>query len=341
MIFNLSVSQEKNCGYITVDNVTTLAPGEDRSDYGIAIYVFKDASFYSGDISNVDQTIITVDGNGVFEIIGYGIYKWEVGTAYVSGNAVFDQVDGLFYRCTNDITGGSRPGLNSSNWAVLGATVSDNSYLVSAGNVQTVRLFESVECPLFTKKKSACHTYILQKSQVIPVNYYVGIFDYKDTVIQELTFPSTDQTLEITLPGDNVYRIGFAPMVPASPGIVFEILIHEWCDLRNCAESMLNTLLARCDDPCSEDCNDECQNQRNVFRNELNKMIAIYYPMIGMIYSDVIQYAGITTINEARMNNAQLVGDMIAQLKVITDRCGLCDGTTLGGIGTNSSPCNC
>lgn len=346
--FNLSANQSLNCGYITVNDVSTITAPDTREDNCIALFWALNGTFNGADFSNSGSTgspgewFITAF-NGTYTITGYLFPQWVLGTAYANGDIVGDFVNGTDFWVAQGVIASSDypPSEDPLNWSLLTNDAAGMALCGVAGNLVDDTTFdELVQCPDFRLVKTSCLNYTLYNLVGGSSTYTVRVATWDQATFTDYALSNTiNDTVDITLTEDGVYQLDILP--DSGQGIsVFTEPIFEFCALRVCAENMINQLLGTCDDPCSTHCHDDCQNQLNIYRNELNKIIALYFPLVGMIYMDKTIYAGIFSIADDRASNIEKIGQMIDQLKVITNRCGVCNGTS-NNSNSITTDCGC
>lgn len=83
---------------------------------------------WNAGLANVDAAVATVTA-------GLSAGLWVSGTTYAIGNLRFDPTDGLLYRRLTAGAGTTRPGLDTTNWAMQ--TLPDWSLVIVSGTTQT------------------------------------------------------------------------------------------------------------------------------------------------------------------------------------------------------------
>lgn len=347
LIHNVASAQGEACGYFAITDITTFSAPSERLDYGWAVYWEKDLIFIDGDLNNdgTDALLGTINiqqiGNGTYKVANYFVPQWNIAENYIAGDIVCDFVnDNKFYLCAAPVTGGLRPELNSTDWTLLTTDITSYGFFSAATNITEIIVSEIVDCPAYNITKSACHQYTITDNSGLGGDKKVNLYDYNDTLLSTTTLvEALSSSIDLSSFGDGVYYIDVVDANDVSLGFTYPI--YEWCSLRACIEILIRNVISKCDDPCAQECDVDCQLQTTIYRNELNKTIALYFPMIGIINADLLGYVGIFSIDEVRQATLNQIGQMIAQLKVITGRCGDCDSTTTNLSGTNTQNCNC
>jgi len=141
---------------------------------------------------------------------------------------------------------------------------------------------------------------------------------------------STITTHSISTGQDGVYRA----KVVRSDG-AWEWPIYDFCTLESCATGLLRKILCNCDDPCADSTCDDTGLLS--YRDEINRMIALYYPLMDMVRADAMMNAGAYKIDQTRESFMTTISDIIARLRVVVNRCGVCDDDE----GIEQEGCDC
>ena len=338
-LIKIEVSKASDCSYLIVEDITSYpqilgAVSKDREDLGIALFWTDDNwSSSDGDLSNINQSsswIITSDNNKTYDIKAFVVPVWDEAITYDDDDIVHKTGDNEgFY--INDGVGGTTtqiPGVQYSPttaWSLLDEedyATFNIQLCVGSGDYGYVTCSETTDCNLFYSRRTGCHEYtITNNSASLTVNS-ITLVDYDDIVVQSgLSFSGT--TLDITIEEDGVYilRINYDDNDGNEQKI--DLPIFDMCDTETCVKALIRYVLCMCDDPCDFDCSNGIQKRRD----EINKIIALYFAIMGYIYTDTTKYMGAIKFTDTREDYMQQVGRMVEQLKIISERCGLCEDT--------------
>lgn len=329
------------CDYIHVEDITTHAPA--RSSFGIALYcqsgtiggslsvdsALSDLSS-SGDDNYAGEWYVSTANRMEYEIEMFCVELWVAGTynpdvvVYYGGNFYVNDAVGT----TTDVPG------TGSDWLLLDGTETGGyDHFAAAVVAEPTTIvkdsdFTTISCARYELLKTDCHKYTLSdtlSSAVTATAIY--IHDYLGALINTLEVPAAGGDVSFELDEDGVYVLTVGDETH---------VIYEWCDLRECVTKMVDYILCTADDPCTETCDAFTKTKIRSYRDELNLLLGLYYPMFGMIYTDKMKYVGVLSeIDDDRQLYIEKVGDMIAKMKVITERCGICEDT----LGTSSCTC--
>ena len=346
---SIQIGQGSQCGVIRVLDLTAwtgIAPDK-RSDYGLALFVSSGP--WGGPLVD-DPTLADITSPGddtlaaEWEIISENLKQYEVKVYMVP---VYDEsetynatdndltfINGVFYQAdAAGITGA----FDSSKWVALDNTSKAAfATAVADSNSNVYQMVDSAEmrtvCSPLSLVKTACRAYNLvgdgldfDGATITVTSIETGL-----DIIEETISGSTSE-YAIALTADGVYKV----VLETSDGVLYELPIYEWCGMRSCLEGLIRSVLCQCDDICADTgCDD---SQINTYRVEINRIISLYYPLMGMIKADLNQYYGFFVIDETREEFMSQVSDMIARLKIVVDRCGICSDEAT----TSTTDCNC
>ncbi len=329
------------CDYIHVEDITDHVPA--RSSFGIALYcksgtiggsltidvALSDLSS-PGDDSYAGEWYIPTANRMEYEIEMFCVYLWTVGSYNPD---VIIYYGGLFY--VNDAVGATSgiPGI-SADWVLLDGTETGGSdYFEAAIIAEPTTIvkdsdFTTISCERYEILKTDCHKYTITDTlNVVVTATEITIHNYLGELIDTLEIPAQNDSISFELDEDGVYVLSVGDETH---------IIHEICDLEGCVVKMIDYILCDVDDPCLETCDATAKAKIRRYRDELNLLLGLYYGMLGMIYTDKMAYVGIfSELTSNRELYIEKVGDMIAKLKVIVERCGVCEDT----LGTSSCVC--
>jgi hypothetical protein len=153
-------------------------------------------------------------------------------------------------------------------------------------------------------------------------------------------------SIDFTTPEDNVYvfQIGYQPAGTTDCEIDYEDLYlelpkYDFCDVQSCFFKLTQMLLCNELDPCCQNCDPAFIEQRKIYREELNKMLALMLTLYGFLNVDQLNYLHFNQLYSYDMSSGEftplvpdrnmLIGkiqDIINKLRDIAGRCGDCNG---------------
>lgn len=351
-----------------------------RSNSAIAVWYYYNGSwFYDTNNFGTDlvqgEWLIPITGNGIYTIYAFAVPVWEASMTHHQNSIVFHA--GMFYLATTphgagEATPNIAPGwqlLTSSDFLIFSTYWQTGSIDFYHGMFQTQVSINCVtgDCPQDSAQQSpvlntACHLYTLinplfDTTQNVVVKLYP--LDMSEVLsCQTLNVVGGQNDIDIETPEDGVYvlQIGYAD-TELSCEIDYEqqymeYPIYDFCDAITCYMSMTKSILCNELDPCCRNCDPEYLAQRQIFREELNKMIALFMLLYGYLNVDNMEYLQLNLMFQFDINSGVynpivpdrniLIGsiqDIIAKLKDVTGRCGDCNGPKTD---TTTTPCkNC
>lgn len=190
-------------------------------------------------------------------------------------------------------------------------------------------------CQQYVITKTGCHLYVITDSHSAAGKIdTVLISNFSGTYTAEYEIDlSQGNTLNITLPGDDVYTVTITDNLTSN---TFTDIIYDFCDLIACYRKMILDIFCNEKDPCCKECNQQELNDIQFKRDELNKLNALAGSLFAYIHRDKITHMGIFTIDECRVTDIQMIMDISDKIRQILERCGEC-GKTI----TTSSPTPC
>ena len=115
-------------------------------------------------------------------------------------------------------------------------------------------------------------------------------------------------------------------------------VIYDLCDMAACIKKLILDLFCNENDPCCNDCDPAKQKQKELYRNELNKLNALYSTFSMMIAKEQADYLNVFTMDSCREMMIAEIQSVFTKINEITKRCGDCDPKT--NVTTPSSGCN-
>jgi len=342
--FRIQTNTYDECGYIHVEDITAYGT-EDRDDYALALYVRHGVI---GGTLSVDQNLTDFTNPGSADYPAEWFvptenqqeYDTEVFLVPVWAAGSYDEYCIVYHEGTFwiNVSGGITTDTpeSGSDWTAIDETDTGYNYFMSGvSNSPTTVLRDTdtniMTCSIFSIVNTDCHIYKVENtlsSSPVLTPYTITVKNYVGETIAEYTAPSPGASLNITLPEDGVY--------------VFDIsqveyhVIYDWCDLQTCVVNLIQYILCTADDPCTEHCDPAAKSKLRRYRDELNLINGLYWPLYAYIHTDKMKYIGVFTEPDSdRLEHIELVGDMITKLNLITDRCGVCDDSF------NASDCSC
>lgn len=335
--------------YILVTDITDYL-NFTREEYAIALFVMHedigttpvldpDMTDYTnpGITGAPGEWYIPITNKQRYEIEVFLIEVWDaLSPAYpYAANAVVYEA-GNFY--VNIHGGGcaTQPSADPTDWQLLDETKAGgydyfNTAIVSPYDWRAKdTVTEDVDYQQFVITRTDCHIYNIHntttESYDLIVTNYLGeeIFTVDDI---------TDTDYAVTLEEDNVY------IFQMDSEFYVEI---DFCDLKNCIAKLIKYVLCNCDDPCAEPCSDVVRKRVERYRSTLNKMMALWYPLLSYVYYDRMKYVGIFSdpVGMERYDYITKVGEMIDKLELLTGDCGSCDDDSTIDDLLNDLNCN-
>jgi len=175
-----------------------------------------------------------------------------------------------------------------------------------------------IDCPPVTITKTGCHLYTITVADDVTVTSAI-LQDYSGNTLESYSISETTLDIDLTTYGDGVYVFHIEYTYSA---IDYEIEepIYDMCDAYDCYTALFKYNLCACDDPC-DDC-DEDLMARKYDEDTIRMLIS---QIEKMVFLDKYRYLGVYDVSIEREDFIEEVGTMVDKLKIITDRCGLCD----------------
>jgi hypothetical protein len=346
--FALQAYLNENCEIIVQDVTPEYIAPKTRDDYGIAIFTkpsFPAGSDYSCDLSNSYTWTLPQPppGSVTLSLIGFWVENWVTGNNFSQGCITFYQ--GNFYIALHNLTPSVyNPGVDSGNWSPIDCSdpnTSFSQFMVALGICSNIDSSDtqriSVECIPITLTKTDCQTYELCNNGLDNITY--GLEDYRNP--GTYLIPSDQTTFPIVLPGE-------CASIPLTEDGVYVLrvdvgevqkcfVLYEYCTIKNCLTSLIDSILCNEWDPCCSTCDKETLEIMKRKRETLNMMIALMGELLSYINMEYAYSLGMFDIDDAREQYISRVAELIAKLKVIVLRCGECSDSS-----SEDTPClNC
>jgi hypothetical protein len=196
-----------------------------------------------------------------------------------------------------------------------------------------------VECPYFTVRQTdTCYVWEVCDVSGLGEEITVTVYEYGSTTALSTYTLTAGGCVEITLPEDGVFVVGFSYIDDASGSeeiVDLEFhLVYETCTIKTCYNSLVVDILCQtwdtcCTDPCTEAERLILQNKRDT----LNQMVALVGYLVAAIWVEHTKFTNILTeyqgsADETRDAYVVRVQQTIDRLAEIVGRCGICSTTT-------------
>lgn len=338
-----------NCGYAKIIDDSVYTGQEPRSNFGIAIFVEEAGIMNYGlsDFTNSDPWYIPIQNNTQYEIIAFQVPVWVAGT-YAIDEVVYDVATGLFWYNSSGAPTTEQPGVGTA-WTEVPNDVNGLAMFNNESTSITTTVVQQT-CPDYTLSKvqcndpaSCCKTWRVCDNSGNMLIKYIGLFDYLGNYIS-MTYidPNVETCKDIVLTDSGVYTVGilaYGTSPTPLPHILFQyqttytdwLVIYEYCQIQQCAQYLIDQILCS-SDPCTEVCNpcnpDKIKAQQNA-RAELNRIIALFGTLLGMINAEKITYLGTYDMNATRADFVSKIGLYFVKVNDLAIRCGICTGTNV------------
>ena len=164
-------------------------------------------------------------------------------------------------------------------------------------------------------EKTDCNTWSIEYLYGLKTIDTVELLDYNGDLLETITPAVNVVNVDLTEYGDGAYIV----KITFTDDSISYVTLYEICEAQACYKQLVKYLLCSCNDPC-DDCDDNISRMA-----DLNSLLTLFEALKEMIYLERYQYLGIYTLSDTRDQMITEVGTMIEKLKIITDRCGLCD----------------
>ena len=169
-------------------------------------------------------------------------------------------------------------------------------------------------------EKLYCHSWRVRNNSPVPI-VSVNLLDYKRTILVSYE-GSEEVAIDLEPYGD-----GFFIVQVIYDDTFVEYAILDFCDAYTCYEGLFKHSLCGSDDPCSA--NSDCDGANSVANQDMNSIREIITTLTMMAKFNLSQQMGIFGVVDNYEDFIITVGMLINKLKVITDRCGICNDETL------------
>ena len=352
----ISLQTDTTNGYLEVIDIT------DYSSYThpVAILIAYSNDAFASDVHTdmgnpyPGRWTIAVDNQKTYTVDGFYFHTYESTLNLNFGQWSIVFYGGFFYVLTQDVTKNPsiddlRPSEDPANWTalIIGNPVTVDTFTTLAlTEAELVTLcLDSINthaCPIgvitatqyidyqiFSLMKKDCDSWLI----TINVASFVGavaLLDYERSKIKDLALSGGTIDVDLTEYGDGVYYIGIEFYL-TDPGTYVDINtvpmpynvfipIVELCDAQECFKALLKYSMCHCDDPC-----DDCDKGNTARYSDMNMIRELITTIKEMVYMEKSLEIGYYSMAEAGDGVYAEIGQMIKKLKVITERCGLCD----------------
>jgi len=342
-----------NCHIFIEDNTTYPFNTKDRDEYGIALF-WSNNSFTDSfnDLTNSTTGWDTNPiGGGMWEYIAFIAPIWDVANSYAPNCIVY--YNGGFYYAdpggTAIVPGGNNPSINT-NWILLDYLKSNDNYdffqlAITGGCNLTGQTFTTVNkhCGDLSFEQTSCLNWTI--CNTTDSNMFILVKDSAGAAVDITTDASksfdyyivpAEDCIDITLPESGVYIIDICHVIDVVDSYK---TIYEFCEYWNCYFDITKNILCNDTDPCCEPCDTSSQKQNEIYRLQLNKMMALMNNLKAKISYDTFAYWNTGIVDDTRADLLEEINDTKNKLDDIIIRCGLCNGAQSNDVVT---PCgNC
>lgn len=168
----------------------------------------------------------------------------------------------------------------------------------------------------YTQKKVADHQWVIEYTDGGDPITDVYLLDHQLETLQALSFDDDEIDVGLDDYGDGVYVI---KVIKTSTTIEY-VSVVDFSDAYACYKALFKYIICSCDDPCNE-----CDEDLRAREYDMNSIMALVEVLKEMIYLERSQYYGIYSMDNRRSEMYDEMGVMIDKLRIITERCGLCD----------------
>jgi len=320
----IALNKDAQCGSLYVEDTTTypvtLGSSRVRTDLGIAIFYSKD-DFVTvlADLSNSDLGwTFSVDNNSTYIVKAFIVLSWIAGS-YTDDEIVY--YENFFYQ---NQSGGATTGIPgvSVDWVELDSAdylLFETELETGSGDFGYTLQSESFDCPLFSIEMTEEHKFVVSDNSGGATINSAKLYDIRDSVIESLTFSSNLASFTTT----NNF-CGYVYILYDDSEIAL-LPVIDMIYAKDCGIELTKYIMCACSDPCDEDCYEDDYIKQK--RTELLNLNSLLFAINGFIYTDRIKYMGIVSYNSERKDFISKIGEMIEQLNVITERCGLCSSS--------------
>lgn len=349
--FNISSSQDIECGKIYVNDKSEYISPDIRENYGIILFVGVD---YGSGTYIIDPTMTDYSNSGTtdvpgewiidppnqtasYEITGFLCPLWDENTEYNFDDVVYYPIDGRFsfWRSTKDHNTDPMDGTHDG-WMELGIT--RYSFFLRSTNTLKSYAYETIEeCPNYKIIKSSCTDYILYDNSENENAKQYSIETYNgEEIVSDVEMVIGGQTSFILLE-DDVYIITIKEEIEGVYEETYSYPIYQYCDIKNCTVNLITDLLCNENDPCCTGCDSKEIELMKMKRYDLNLINAMVGSLLYYINIEKMEYLGVSTIDEDRLTYITMIGELISKLKDVMTRCGSCTGATSSTSSTSSN----
>ena len=341
-------------GYLKIDDITTYTTGQ-RALTGIMMFWSSDA--FAADVnldqSNADSWNVPVVAQETVNVYGFYCYTWDVlnNVSLNQYSVVF--YGGYFYIQTtigvlNPSIAALPPPMDPTNWSLLvvgqALTIGMTTYAsLSEADIYALAVLSTqqnsptavsttaltfIDSDAFVLTKMDCQLWDITVNISCTI-VSTKILNYDGTVLTtSLAVDGTTIHVDLTPYGDGSYLVEVAYVL--SQGnisiptywLTVAIPILETCKANACYTKLFKYVLCKCDDPC-DPCEDMTAKKHDL--QIIRELITSINQMVNLQRS---QYVGLYPISTSESDLLTDIGQMIDKLKIVTDRCGLCGGSS-------------
>ena len=326
------------CGYIHVVDVSTYPiSGETILTTARALFYSTDnfTTVLGGDLNNpgdnttVPEWLFSVNNGNTYTVRAFLVNKYDDTEAfnYIANDICY--YNGDFYINSsggpiNSIGVAFVPG----DWTVL--TVVDysdfeNAFVIGTEDYGYSEDNEIINFSNYKIVKDSCYNYTITDNSGRNVAVLCTIMDYSlTTSYASFYIPAGGSgTIDLETLGlyDGVYVLSLSQL-----GYDTEyLIIYEFCKLQSCYDKLIKFILCNNDeDPCCTKCDEDDERKKVMYRDELNKLLALYLTLLSMIHVQEMQYLRNYTEIYDRREKLGEVMDLITKILDIVNRCGAC-----------------
>lgn len=347
---NISLSLAPN-GYIQVEDISTYTGG--MENYTGVILCWSTDAFALN--YNVDQTgfansiwQISAIPQDTYSFYAFYFYKWDVSLNVSLNRYAIVWLNGVYYikitsGVLNPSTAASAPDVDPTNWALFmpGSSFTINavpyasldaediytlcaaSVITNSQPIATTKAIIYVDTDQFVLTHLDCLTWKI----VININCSVSsvkLYSYDHTEIGDLPILGNEVDVNLTDDGAYTVEIIYSP-IGASYESIAKIPIYEVCQANECYTKLFKYIICSCNDPCAPD-SEDC-GKTSVLKQDMQLIRELVTQLNQMVFLAYSQTVGIYSLSTSQEDLITIVGQMIEELHIVTDRCGLCDST--------------
>ncbi len=358
------------CDYISLRDITpwpVMGGTWNREDSGIAVwYNYNGSWFYDvnnfGTNATPGEWLLPITGNGIYTIYSFVLPKWKAFMTHHINTIVY--YNGAFYLANAPHGAGETAPDVHAGWQLLTAadfqlfynywhgTDIDFYYGLYQTQVSITCVTDPGDNPVVPDIpiiNSACHQFTVlnpfnDNTQNVAVKLYP--LDMSEVIdCQIIDVINGESSVGITTATDGVYvvQIGYQDPDTNTCEIDYdqeyvEYPIYDFCNALTCYNALGQMLLCNELDPCCRNCDPEFIEKKLIYREELNKMIALMFELYALLNIENLDFVGYNLVFQQISENIyqpfsidrnMIIGqisDIIAKLAEVSGRCGDCNG---------------